>query len=147
MQISVHKAFFQNEPFIAFQDTNSALPSPDRTAGTLNPTLCWYWSSCLYTKHYTDQVFSSVLIFTFLLRNWCTHTGYSMADSKIGGGIISDEPGASFNDSKSECSQEYLKTTQNNLQNKQSIKQTKTNLGICDTDTGTSIEYSWNNGQ
>lgn len=40
-----------------------------------------------------------------------------MADSKIGGGIISDEPGASCSDSKSECSQEYLKTTQNNLQN------------------------------
>lgn len=111
---------------------------------SLGTDLC---SSCLYTKHYTDQVFSSVLIFTFLLSNWCTHTGYSMADSKIGGGIISDEPGASCKDSKSEYSQEYLKTTQNNLQNKQSIKQTKTNLGICDTDTGTSIEYSWNNRQ
>lgn len=61
MQISVHKAFFQNEPFIAFQDTNSALPSPDRTAGTLNPTLCWYWSSQMvsYLLHPTaTEVFS-----------------------------------------------------------------------------------------
>lgn len=95
-------------------------------------------------RHYSDQVIFLDLIFKFLIDDWCTHPVYCMADSKTGGGIISDEPVISHNDSKSWCSQEYLKTKQPPNPPKQT---NKTNPGMCCIATGTSIDYRWNNGQ